>query len=117
MPPPPSARDVRAKGGTRQLLYSNELEVVFARHHLQFGAPGHGSVFVQDFTDDANRGQSGQASQINRRFGLAYAPQHTSLARTEGKDMPGPAQVVWDRRRIGKHFHPSWRGRERRCRS
>jgi len=80
------------------------LEPVHARELDQVVAPRHGSVFLQNFADDAGRLQTREPRKIHRAFSLPGAHQHAAVARTQridvaGRDELGAARVFTNRRK------------------
>jgi hypothetical protein len=76
-----------------QLRHSDEREPMLAGDLLQLRAPRHGSIGVQNLTDDPGRVQARQPSEVDTRLGLPYALKHAARARAQRKDMTGPPQI------------------------
>ena len=70
----------------------------------------HGAVFVEDFAKHPNGGIAREAREVNDALRVARALEHASLARSDGEDMPGAAQIAWLGGRIGKGRGWSRRG-------
>src|SRR5262245_26668862 len=85
---------LRLKAKLDEVRYGDHLQSVDLREILQLLDARHRAVVIHDFADHTGRVESGDASQINRCFGLAGANQHTTFSCTQGKYMARPDQVV-----------------------
>ena len=61
----------------------------------EVGQPRHRPVFVHDLADDAGRIKSGQARNVDRRFGMPCANQDPAGTRGQRKDMTWRYQRIW----------------------
>jgi hypothetical protein len=78
---------------TNQIGDRDHLQAVFGAEIQQLGDTRHAAVGVHDFADDAAGTKPRQTREINGRFGLACAHEHTAFPSAEGKYMAGPRQV------------------------
>ena len=59
----------------------------------QFRHPGHSSVFVHDFADDACRIEACQPCDVDRRFGLAGSFENAAVFGLQGKNVSRARKV------------------------
>ena len=70
------------------------LQVVHLAEFDQVGHTRHTAVFIHNFTDDAGRLEAGDAREVHTGFGLAGAHQDSAIASAQGKDVPGPREIL-----------------------
>ena len=71
-----------------------DLQSVFLREGLQFGAARHRAVLVQDFDQHAGRLEPGQRREIARGFGMAGARQHAARLRRQREHVARLHQII-----------------------
>ena len=72
---------------------------------LQLRHTRHRPVVVHDFADDAGGIQSGDAREIDGRFGLTGAHEHAAGARLQRKHVARPGEIARSCRRIDGRQH------------
>ena len=60
----------------------------------QCGHPSHLPVAIGDLTDHRDRLKAGEFDQIDCGFGVPGALEHTTVAGSKRKHMPGPRKIV-----------------------
>ena len=83
-----------------ELFDRDELEVVLGGHRFQCVPSGHCAVLGEDFADDSDGREAGEAGQVHGRFGLSHPAEHAALARPKRKDVAGAPQVAWNGGRV-----------------
>ena len=82
----------------------------------QVREPGHGAVVVHDLADHARRVEAGEAGDVDRRFRMARADEHTPVARHQGEHVAGGDDIVLALRRVdGDRHGPRPVGRGNSC--
>jgi hypothetical protein len=70
---------------------------MLAREHLEFGAPRHRAVVVQDLDDDRRRLEAGNAYEVAARLRVPGAREYAARLRHQRKDVARLAQVFGTR--------------------
>src|SRR6266436_6496748 len=65
----------------------DEWNVMSSRKSTELWHPSHGAVLVHDFADDSGRTEAGQSGQVDSRFGLPGAFQHSGTLCAQWKDV------------------------------
>src|SRR4051812_8722881 len=61
---------------------------------LELGSSRHLAIIAHDLADDRCRFEPGQASEIDRTFGLPRPHEHAALAAAQRVDVPGTEQIL-----------------------
>src|SRR4051794_25179111 len=69
-------------------------DAVFLREHLEIREPRGRAVVVQHFADHCNGRAAGETGEIDRRFGMTAAFDHTALACPQRKHVAGAHEVL-----------------------
>jgi len=70
-----------------------DLQVVLFGENDQFVRAHHRAVIGHDFAAETRRLQSGQARQVDSRFGVAVAHEHAIVHCFQREDMAGSAEI------------------------
>ena len=84
-----SAPAVRDDVGDR-----GNLERMLRRKRTQLGQARHATIFLQDFTDDTRRLESGQTRQVDRGLGVTGPVEHAPLHGLQREGMARTHQVA-----------------------
>src|SRR5258705_10967182 len=72
-----------------QISHRYHFEVMSFGKFLQLRQSRHRAVFIHDLADHTGGIKTGDARNVNARFGLSGAHEHSAFFRTQGKDVSG----------------------------
>jgi len=81
-----------------QRFDGSNFQVVLFGKGLKFGKAGHGTVFVENFTNNPGGVEAREAGQVDRCFGMTGAPENSSGVSLERENVSGAHKVL----RFGK---------------
>src|SRR5438309_9774965 len=77
-----------------EVRHGEHLKVVFLAEFDELRHAGHGAVFTHDFADDTGGSEASDSGEVHRRFRLASADEHASIARAQRKNVSRAREVL-----------------------
>src|SRR5215472_13434034 len=90
-----------------QIRHRDHKETMTRAEFLELRDARHGPVVVHDFADHTARPQSREASHVDDGLRLSRAHQDATVARAQGKYVPGPRQILRAAGRIDGNLNGS----------
>src|SRR5256885_16631481 len=88
-----------------ELRDGHERESVLLREFRESRPLGRGAVFVEGFANDAGRIEPSETAEIDGRFRVSNALQHTTGARAQRMHVTRTPQISRRRLRIDRHLN------------
>ena len=72
---------------------ADDVQIVLGGNDLELGHASHRAVGVHDLAEDRGRLEASQASEVDRRFGLARSNEHAASLRAQREHVAGAGEV------------------------